>query len=791
MKYRIATRGSQLALVQANYVRKRLMQAYPENEFEILVVKTKGDLVLDRPLDQIGEKGVFVKEIEEKILNGEADIGVHSMKDMPSILADGLVFAKAWKREDVRDVLILREKGSLEELPKGAVIGTGSKRRQVQLKRLREDLRVVGIRGNVDTRIRKMEEEKLDGLLLAAAGLHRLGKEDRITQYLDVEQMIPAPAQGVLALEIRKEDKRLLEMLDALSDMETVKTVEVEREFLLEMGGDCHVPIGAVCRREADGKYCLLAMFGNRSGGKQAYVEVRGDDTKGLAQKAAVQIRQQIAGRVYLVGGGPGDPKLITVGGVCAIRKADCIIYDRLSSPELLEEAKEGCEKIYVGKANHCHTMKQEEINRLLVEKSMEYETVVRLKGGDVYVFGRGGEEGIFLREKGVPFTVIPGVTSGIAGLSYAGIPITHRGVASGFHIVTAHDRRDELADIDFKAMAKGKETCVFLMGLSKVGEIAERLIEAGMSKEAKAAVISCATTVRQKTCVSDLEHIEEEVKRAELISPALIVVGDVVSFRDKLNFFEEYPLFGKRYLIPKIGESVTRLKELLSKQGAAVEEVQVGKIVKKSAEILEEEIKEVGWIIFTSKNGVEGFFESFYKSGLDIRKLAGCRIAVIGEKTAEVLRKYGFYADFIPNQYESDVFAKEFKELLTGEEKVWYVKAGNADGHLKEALKGCCRLEEVVIYENQAVELDLEKIGALEEYDGICFTCASSVERMFQGLGQKMGQCKRFYSIGGRTTACLEDYGVEKSKILQASQADYEGIVRSCMEGTQKAEFC
>ena len=266
MKYRIATRGSQLALVQANYVCNRLTQAYPKDEFEILVVKTKGDLILDRPFNQIGEKGVFVKEIEEKILNGEADIGVHSMKDMPSVSADGLLFAKSWRREDFRDVLILREKCSLEELPEGAVIGTGSKRREVQLKRLRADLKVVGIRGNVDTRIRKMEEKKLDGLLLAAAGLHRLGMQDRITQYLDVEQMIPAPAQGVLALEIRKGDGRLLEMLDALSDAETMKAVEAEREFLLEMGGDCHVPVGAVCRKEADGKYCLFAMFGNETG---------------------------------------------------------------------------------------------------------------------------------------------------------------------------------------------------------------------------------------------------------------------------------------------------------------------------------------------------------------------------------------------------------------------------------------------------------------------------------------------------------------------------------------------
>ena len=200
MKYIIGTRGSRLALAQAEYVRGRLAEAYPSEEFEIRIIKTKGDIVLDKPIHEIGDKGIFVKEIEEKIRDGEVHIGVHSMKDMPSCPASGLRFTRAWKREDPRDVLILREKKTLEELPEGAVIGTGSRRREFQIKRLRPDLKVVNIRGNVDTRIRKMEEERLDGIILAAAGLHRLGMKERITCYLEAEEMISAPAQGVLAL---------------------------------------------------------------------------------------------------------------------------------------------------------------------------------------------------------------------------------------------------------------------------------------------------------------------------------------------------------------------------------------------------------------------------------------------------------------------------------------------------------------------------------------------------------------------------------------------------------------
>ena len=237
MKYTIGTRGSKLALAQAEYVRDRLAQAYPEEEFELQIIKTKGDLVLDKPLHEIGDKGVFVKEIEEKIWSGEVQIGVHSMKDMPSHPAPGLLFAKAWKREDPRDALILREKERLEDLPKGAAIGTGSRRREFQIKRLRPDLRVVNIRGNVDTRLCKMEEEKLDGIILAAAGLRRLGMEERITLYLEPEEMIPAPAQGILALEIREGETELLKLLDALSDEETEQAAAAERGFLREIGG--------------------------------------------------------------------------------------------------------------------------------------------------------------------------------------------------------------------------------------------------------------------------------------------------------------------------------------------------------------------------------------------------------------------------------------------------------------------------------------------------------------------------------------------------------------------------
>ena len=257
MKYLIGTRGSKLAMAQAEQVKNTLQGAFPQHQFELCVIRTKGDKILDKPLSQIGGKGLFVKEIEEQILSEKVDIGVHSMKDMPSEPAEGLVFTTPWKREDARDVLITREKKSLQELSAGAILGTGSLRRQVQIRQLRPDIETVNIRGNVDTRLKKMEEQKLDGIILAAAGLHRLKKQDCISQYFTIEEMLPAPAQGVLALEIRKEDTELKEMLNQFRDAESAFCAKAEREFLSLSGGDCHTPVGAVCERKSEECYQL------------------------------------------------------------------------------------------------------------------------------------------------------------------------------------------------------------------------------------------------------------------------------------------------------------------------------------------------------------------------------------------------------------------------------------------------------------------------------------------------------------------------------------------------------
>lgn len=274
MKVVIGTRGSRLALTQTKWVIDELEKHYPELACEMKIIKTKGDLIQDKPLDKIGDKGIFTKEIEAELLKGNIDMAVHSMKDMPSELPLGLRFTRTLKREDARDVLILKEGyASIEDLPIGATIATGSKRRKYQLLAYRSDLNIVPIRGNVDTRLCKLEEEKLDGIVLAAAGLHRLGLAHKITCYLPMEIMLPAPAQGALAIEIRQEDTKAYDLVKVLEDPVSSIQVEAERAFMDAINGGCHMPIGAYC--EVIGtKLRMRGLLGDELGKKLVIKEL-------------------------------------------------------------------------------------------------------------------------------------------------------------------------------------------------------------------------------------------------------------------------------------------------------------------------------------------------------------------------------------------------------------------------------------------------------------------------------------------------------------------------------------
>ena len=488
-------------------------------------------------------------------------------------------------------------------------------------------------------------------------------------------------------------------------------------------------------------------------------------------------------GKVVLVGAGPGDTGLLTLKGEKYIKQADCLVYDRLLSPQLLSMAKAGCELIYVGKENHKHVMKQDAINELLYEKSKCHELVVRLKGGDPYVFGRGGEEALYLVERNVDVEVVPGVSSSVAALAAAGIPITHRGIAKGFQVITAHSRKDEEADIDYSLLTDETITCVFLMGLAHVKSIAAGLIKAGRRADTPAAVISNGTLAAQRKCIGTLADIGEKIEKAKLTSPAIIVVGDVVSLNDRLDFFEKRPLFGRKITVPYI-ETMAGTNELISKLqqlGADVTPVKTGIIKPIIIPDFINKIKSADWILFTSKNGVKSFFYNLDLAGADIRLIANARFAVVGKATEKELAKHHIKADLIPAEQTGKGLAEEVKfymqddyKLSNKKSKVCIFSAKEASPDLEAGLKGICELEKIDAYVNeQAYESISESIG--NSISEAVFTSASNVDRFFDMLPENT--CvETAYSIGEKTTAALEQYNV--GKVLQADDSSYEALV-------------
>nr|WP_308656771.1 uroporphyrinogen-III C-methyltransferase [uncultured Agathobacter sp.] len=511
-------------------------------------------------------------------------------------------------------------------------------------------------------------------------------------------------------------------------------------------------------------------------------------------------------GKVVLVGAGPGDTGLLTLKGEKYIKQADCLVYDRLSSPQLLSMAKAGCELIYVGKENHKHVMKQDAINELLYEKSKCHELVVRLKGGDPYVFGRGGEEALYLVERNVDVEVVPGVSSSVAALAAAGIPITHRGIAKGFQVITAHSRKDEEADIDYSLLTDETITCVFLMGLAHVKSIAAGLIKAGRRADTPAAVISNGTLAAQRKCIGTLADIGGKIEKAKLTSPAIIVVGDVVSLNDRLDFFEKRPLFGRKITVPyieampekmeaeddgrkfenskalknsnnniKTNELIAKLQQL----GADVTPVKTGIIKPIIIPDFINKIKSADWILFTSKNGVKSFFYNLDLAGADIRLIANARFAVVGKATEKELAKHHIKADLIPAEQTGKGLAGELSSHMSDNDdddeiKVCIFSAKEASPDLEAGLKGICELEKIDAYVNeQADESISESIG--NSISEAVFTSASNVDRFFDMLSENT-YVETAYSIGEKTTAALEQHNVRE--ILQADDSSYEALV-------------
>lgn len=788
MKIKIGTRGSRLARVQTEWVARQLEAGISGLETECVVIKTMGDRILDIALDKIGDKGLFVKELESALLEGDADLAVHSLKDMPTEMTPGLTISNIPLREDPRDALILKPGYSrLEDLPVGAVIGTGSKRRKYQLLALRPDLKIVDIRGNIETRMGKIETQNLDGIVLAAAGLHRGGYRDRITQYLDPEVFIPAAGQGALALQYRTGDHRIKSILDTIVHPSSCAVVQAERSFLAGTSGGCHAPVGAygVCHGT---EMTLTGLFGTDDGsvllrrtlsGPSEFPEALG---LRLAEEILAEVRA-LSGKVFLVGAGPGDAGLMTLKGKALLEQAEVLVYDRLGTRDMLQWIPDNCEKIYVGKKSSDHTLSQDDINQLLIEKAREGKRVVRLKGGDPYVFGRGGEEGLELAAAGIAFEEVPGITSAIAGLAYAGIPATHRGIATSFHVFTAHMKEEEGRQ-DWPVIAQLEGTLIFLMGRAALPEITAQLMAHGKAADTPCAIVQWGTTPKQRTVTGTLATLEAIAESSGIGSPCLIVVGPVVVLRDKLSFFENRPLFGKTGIVTRARTQSSKLTEQLEAQGADVIEIPAIRIVPQEAEALEAAVAAIRaytWLVFTSVNGVSLFFESFLRQYRDVRPLGHLKIAVIGEGTAQALEQFGLKADVIPEEYVAESLAEAMASLVLPTDRILMPRALEARVVLKERLSSQCEVHEIPVYRTEPETMpDRVKAALLETPPGfITFASSSTVRHFVRMAGPEvLGALKqtKMISIGPVTTDTMRELGLTVHK--EASPHTIPGLV-------------
>jgi len=498
------------------------------------------------------------------------------------------------------------------------------------------------------------------------------------------------------------------------------------------------------------------------------------------------------AGMVYLVGAGPGDPGLISVKAVACIKKADVIVYDRLLDEGLLGEALPEAERIYVGKTAGEHTKPQDEINRLLVDLAKQGKTVVRLKGGDPFVLGRGGEEAEVLVQNGVPFEVVPGITSAVAVPAYAGIPVTHRGLASSFAVITGHeDPTKDSSSINWEKLATGVDTLIFLMGMKNLPHIVDRLSAYGRSPETPVAVIKEGTHPQQETVTGTLKNIVDRVAEHGLTSPAVIVVGDVVSMREKIRWFDNRPLFGKRVLVTRARRQASALSQLLAERGAQPVELPAIDIkIKADAKELDRAITDLNnydWIIFTSVNGVAAFWQRLQGLGLDSRALGSLRIGAIGPATARALEAQGIIADFIPEVYTSEGIIGGLERWHIAGQRFLLPRADIAD---KELVRGISQLgasvDEVTAYQttpDSEASSRARKMILAGEIDVITFTSSSTVSNLvasFEGEGIKLNGA-RIACIGPKTAETAEKAGL--SVDILAREQTIPGLVAAIEE--------
>jgi len=481
-------------------------------------------------------------------------------------------------------------------------------------------------------------------------------------------------------------------------------------------------------------------------------------------------------GCVYLVGAGPGDPGLLTIKGRDLLASADVIVYDYLASTSLLDLCRENAELIYVGKQGGDHTMSQDRINELMIDKARQGNQVLRLKGGDPYVFGRGAEEAERLVEAGIEFEIVPGVTSAVAAPAYAGIPLTHRKYASSVCFVTGHEDAGKSESVhNWQALAHSSSTLVFFMGVKNLDWIRNNLIQAGMSKTTPAALVQWGTTCNQKSLAGSLETIADLAQDHSLRPPALLIVGEVIRLKETLNWFEKLPLLGKGIVVTRAREQASSLKALLEEVGGCCYQFPTIEI-----EPLDDtspihnaikRLQDYDWLVFTSVNGVRYFWKELHLLGLDSRNIGPCWVAAIGPATAEALRNKGIEPDFVPRKYVAEEIVQGIKKIGVEGRSILIPRAEKAREILPQELKKAGALVKVLpVYRTILAGKDSHFLNqALEKKDIHCitFTSSSTVENFFQLIEPEHLRPHTFDQvklacIGPITARTLEQFGFQ-----------------------------
>lgn len=484
--------------------------------------------------------------------------------------------------------------------------------------------------------------------------------------------------------------------------------------------------------------------------------------------------------RVSLVGVGPGDESLLTLKALECIQNADVLVYDNLINPTVLNKVRLDAKLIYAGKVSGNHYLTQDEINETIAEYASNGEYVVRLKGGDPYIFGRGGEEAEYLIERGIDFEIVHGVSSFYAGLGYAGIPITFRGEATSFHVFTGHRKKGEPLDLDFKNIAKSDGSLVFLMGISNLPLIVNGLLSNGMDPHIGAAVVENGTRYNQRVFRGELCSIEEIAKKENIVSPALIVVGDVC--KKDLSFFNKLklPLSGKNILLTATRTLAEKMAKRFKETGANICEMSLIAIkeIETEKERLLSEINDSTHILFTSSNGVDIFFEQIKRYGIDIRSLYNKKICVIGSGSGEALNKYGVNADFIPSKFDSKSFLDEILPKLDKDSKVLMLRAKIGSDVLPKGLKSAgIAFSDIPVYDtiiDHRKKFELNK--DMENFDYVVAASASGAKALVEMIEDKKMLSGKVVSIGPVTTKALVELGIEN--IITAKRYDVEGII-------------